>query len=307
MKAFRIHGYAADPVIDTVDMPRPGAGEVLVRVAAASLNPLDVKLQRGYMEAFFPLAFPYTLGSDLSGTIEALGDGVSGWSAGDRVVARTAPTSGGALAEFAVVPADQLVRLADTVSFERAAGAPTAAGTAWQALFEVAGLGAGRTVLIHAGAGGVGSFAIQFARQAGARVVATASGNGIAIAERLGADLVIDYRNQDFTKRVSDVDVVLDTIGGETQARSYELLRAGGFLASIAAPPDGAFAKAHGVEAAFVFHRSDAARLAAVMDKVAAGVEVLIDRTVPGRDAVTAFHHQASGRARGKIVLTNGW
>ncbi|MEA1673285.1 NADP-dependent oxidoreductase [Nitrospirillum sp. BR 11163] len=307
MKAFRIHGYAADPVIDTIDMPQPGAGQVLVRVAAASLNPLDVKLQRGYMEAFFPLAFPYTLGSDLSGTIEVVGDGVSGWRAGDRVVARTAPTSGGALAEFALVPADHLVRLADAVTFKRAAGVPTAAGTAWQALFEVARLGAGQTILIHAGAGGVGSFAIQFARQAGARVVATASGSGIAIAERLGADLVIDYRNQDFTKRVSDVDMVLDTIGGDTQARSYQVLRAGGFLASVAAPPDEAFAKAHGVDAAFVFHSSDGLRLAAVMDKVAAGTEVLIDRIVPCRDAIGAFHHQASGRARGKIVLTNGW
>ena len=195
MKAFRIAGYEAVPVVETVELPRPGPGEVRVRVAAASLNPLDVKLQRGFMHAYFPLGFPYTLGTDLSGTVDATGGGVSGWAPGDRVVARTAPTRGGAIAEFALVPADQLVRVPDAIAFEQAAGIPTAAGTAWQALFEAAALREGQTVLIHAGAGSVGSFAIQFAKQAGARVVATASGDGLAIARRLGADLVIDHRN----------------------------------------------------------------------------------------------------------------
>lgn len=306
MKAFRLHGYEADPVLENVGVPQPGLGEVLLRVAAASLNPLDVKLQRGYMHAFFPLGFPYTLGTDLAGTVYALGGGVSGWNAGDRVVARTAPSSGGAAAEFALVPVDQLVRLPAAISFEQSAGIPTAAGTAWQALFEVAGLRQGQTVLIHAGAGGVGSFAIQFARQAGARVVATASGSGIAIAERLGADLVIDYRNEDFTRRITDVDVVLDTVGGDTQARSYEVLRAGGFLASTVAPPDEASAKAYNVGAAFVFHSSDASRLANVVEKVAGGVQVLTDRVVPVREAHQAFEYQASGRARGKIILALG-
>ncbi|WP_105385410.1 NADP-dependent oxidoreductase [Neorhizobium alkalisoli] len=305
MKAFRIHDYEVDPVIENVAMPQPGLGEVLVRVVAASLNPLDVKLQRGNMEAFFPLAFPYTLGTDLSGTVEVLGGEVTDWSVGDRIAARTTPTSGGALAEFALVPADQLVRVPDVITFEQAAGIPTAAGTAWQALFEVAHLREGQTVLVHAGAGGVGSFAIQFARQAGARVIATASGDGIAIAERLGADIVIDYRNEDFVQRVQDVDVVLDTVGGETQARSYEVLRTGGFLASTVAPPDEALAKAHGVGAAFVFHSSNADRLATAVEKVAGGVEVLTDRLLAGEDALQAFEYQSTGRARGKIILKN--
>lgn len=303
MKAFRIHVHEAHPVTENVAMPQPGLGEVLVRVAAASLNPLDVKLQRGNMQSFFPLTFPYTLGTDLSGTVEVLGGQVTDWSIGDRIVARTAPTSGGALAEFALVPADQLVRLPEAITLDQAAGIPTAAGTAWQALFEVAHLRQGQTVLIHASAGGVGSFAIQFARQAGACVIATASGRGIAIAERLGADIVIDYRNEDFVSRVRDVDVVLDTVGGETQARSYEVLRAGGFLASTVAPPDEALAKARGVGAAFVFHSSNAARLATVVEKVAGGVEVLTDRLLPVGDALQAFEHQSTGRARGKIIL----
>lgn len=306
MRAFRISGYRAEPAAEAIEVPQPGPGEVRVRVAAASLNPLDVKLLRGEMEAFFPLGFPYTLGTDLSGTVDALGGEVSGWRIGDRVVARTAPTSGGAVAEFALVPAGQLVRVPAAISFEQAAGIPTAAGTAWQALFEVARLRAGQTILIHAGTGGVGSFAVQFARRAGARAIATASGDGIAIAERLGADLVIDYRSQNFAQRVSDVDVVLDTIGGDTQARSYEVLRAGGFLASTVAPPDDALAKAHGVDASFVFHSSDAGRLASVVEKVAGGVEMRTDRVLPFQEAVQALERQASGRARGKIILALG-
>ncbi len=303
MKAFQLSGYGADPVLVEVETPRPGANEVLVRLASAALNPLDVKLASGAMHGYFPLTFPATVGTDLSGTIEALGTQVTGWTVGDRIVARTAPTSGGAIAEFAVVPAAQLVKLPDALGFEDAAGIPTAAGTAWQALFEVADLKTGQTVLIHAGAGGVGSFAIQFARAIGARVVATASGDGIAIAERLGADTVIDYRHEDFATRLSDVDVVLDTVGGDTQVRSFDVLRTGGMLASTVSPPDEAMAKAHNVRVAFVFHASDAARLAAVADKMAIGVRVLTDRVVPLVDAPEAFVHQASGRTRGKIIL----
>jgi len=219
MKAFQLSGYKADPALVEVETPRPGPNEVLVRVASAALNPLDVKLQSGAMQNYFPLTFPASVGTDLSGTVETLGAEVTGWTIGDRIVARTAPTSGGAIAEFALVPADQLVKLPDAVGFDDAAGLPTAAGTAWQALFEVADLKAGQTVLIHAGAGGVGSFAIQFARAAGARVIATASGDGVAIAQRLGADVVIDYHHENFATRVSDPDVVLDTIGGDTQVR----------------------------------------------------------------------------------------
>ncbi|MFC7397248.1 NADP-dependent oxidoreductase [Chelatococcus sp. GCM10030263] len=303
MKAFRIHGYGADPVVENVDALRPGSGEVRVRVVAAGLNPLDVKLRRGDMDAFFPLTFPYTLGTDVSGVIDAMGSEVAGWRIGDRIVARTGPTNGGAVAEYALVSADQLVRVPDAITFEQAAGIPTAAGTAWQALFEVAQLREGQSALVHAGAGGVGSFAIQFARQAGVRVIATASGSSVAIAGRLGADVVIDYRNEDFAERVSDVDVVLDTIGGDTLARSYAVIRAGGFLASTVTPPDETRAKAHNVDASFVFHSSDAHRLATVVERVAAGIEVLTDRVVPLQEAARALEYQASGRARGKIIL----
>lgn len=304
MKAARIHGYGAAPVLEEVPIPDIGAGGVLVRVAAAGLNPLDVKLRQGVMHAFLPLTFPYTLGTDLAGTVERVGSEVAGWRAGDEVVARLDPTSGGALAELAVVPASQLAKPPASLPIESAAGLPTAAGTAWQALFETAELRRGRTVLIHAGAGGVGSFAIQFARSAGARVVATASGDGVEIAQRLGADQVVDYRSEDFAAKVADVDLVLDTIGGDTQQRSFGVLRAGGTLLATASPPDEALAKAHGVTAVFVFHRSDAGRLARIVGSVDAGTRILIDRTVSLASLDEAFTRQASGHARGKILLT---
>lgn len=303
MKAARLHGYDAAPVLEDIPVPDIGPGEVLVRVAAASLNPLDVKLQKGWMHQFFPLDFPYTLGTDLAGTVERVGTGVTGWRTGDKVVARADPTSGGALAELAAVPASYLVRAPTAVSLEQAAGLPTAAGTAWQALFEVADLKSGQTVLVHAGAGGVGSFAIQFARSAGARVIATASGDGIAIARRLGADQVVDYRSENFAEKLSDVDLVLDTIGGETQQLSFGVLRSGGLLITTPSPIDDALAKAHHVTAVFFAHMSDASRLEKVVASVDAGTKVLVDRTETLDALGDAFAHQASGHARGKILL----
>jgi len=305
MKAARIHGYGADLVMEDIPTPEPGPDQVLVRVKAASLNPLDVKLHSGAMHGFFPLAFPYTLGTDLTGIVERTGAGVTGWQAGDAVVARLDPTSGGAVAEFALLPTGYLAAAPKTVSLDDAAGIPTAAGTAWQALFEIGGLKGGQTVLVHAGAGGVGSFAVQLAREMGARVIATASGSGIEIARRLGADQVIDYTAADFAGRLSDVDLVLDTVGGETQQRSFGVLRTGGLLISTVSPPDEALAKAHGVTASFVFHQSDAGRLGKIIERLDAGsLRVLVDRTAPLTDFADAFLYQDSGRARGKIILS---
>lgn len=304
MKAVSINGYNATPSVEEVPSPSPGAGEVVVRVKAAGLNPLDVKLHRGYMEQSFPLQFPYTLGTDFSGRIEAIGTGVQGWKIGDVIIGRTDPTAGGAIAEYVVVSADYLSKAPSSVSLEEAAGIPTAAGTAWQALFGNANLARGQTVLIHAGAGGIGSFAIQFARDAGAQVTATASGDGVRIARQLGADKVIDYRSMDFTKSVFDVDVVLDTIGGDTQRQSYGVLRVGGSLLATAMPPDEAMAKAHEVDAGFVFHSSDGKRLRRVVEAIdTRHFRILIDRKVHLNQFAEAFAHQASGRARGKIII----
>lgn len=305
MKALRIHEYNAAPLIEDAQLPEIGPSEVIVRVTAASLNPLDVKMQHGYMDAFFPVNFPYILGTDLAGTIERTGSLATHWRAGDKVIARVDPSSGGVIAEFVIVPSNYLVRAPSSVSLTDAAGLGTAAGTAWQALYEMADLKPGQTVLVHAGAGGVGSFAIQLARSAGARVIATASGSGIDIARLLGADQVIDYRNENFADKLSDVDIVLDTIGGETQQASYGVLRTGGLLLATASPPDEALAKAHNVTATFVFHSSDAVRLTKIAKRVDEGaLRILVDIQVPLTDAVKAFDHQSSGRAKGKIIIS---
>lgn len=305
MKAARIHGYNTQPVIEDAATPVIGATDVLVRVTASALNPLDTKMQQGLMHGFFPLDFPYTIGTDLAGSVEQVGSDATDWRTGDLVVARTDPPRGGALAELAVVPATYLAKAPASVSAREAVGVPTGAGTAWQALFEVAGLKSGQTILVHAGAGGVGSFAIQLARHAGARVIATASGDGLDIARRLGADQVIDYRSERFEDRLSDLDVVLDTIGGDTQQRSFGVLRAGGTLAATASPPDEALAKAHGVTASFVFHQSAATRLIKILGMIDAGtLKVLVDRVVSLNEFASAFGYQASGCARGKIIVT---
>jgi len=312
MKAACIHEYGGSLVLEEVPVPEVGPDEVLVRVKAAALNPLDVQLHSGKMHGFFPLAFPYTLGTDLAGTVERAGASATRWRGGwglgagsEAVVARTDPTKGGALAEFAVVPAADLAAAPKGASLEEAAGLPTAAGTAWQALFEVADLQRGQTILVHAGAGGVGSFAIQLARVAGARVVATASSAGMELARQFGADQVIDYRSERFEDKLSDLDVVLDTVRDDTQQRSFGVLRPGGALVSTTAPPDEALAKAHKVSASFVFHKSDGSRLQKIVERIDAGtLKVLVDRTVPLEALDDAFRHQGSGRARGKIILS---
>lgn len=304
MKAVRIHGYGDRPTVEDIPTPEPGPDQVLVRVEAASLNPLDLKLQQGFMQGFYPLEFPYTVGTDFAGTIERVGSKVSGWHEGDKIVARNQETSGGGLAEYAVISADLLAKVPTSVPIASAAGLPTVAGTAWQALFEVAQVKPNHVVLVHGGAGGVGSFAVQYARAAGAKVIATASGPGVEIARKLGANEVVDYETTDFTQAVSNVDFVLDTVGGETQQRSYTVLRPGGTLIATPSPPDEDAARERGVNAVFVVHSSDASRLKRVVDDVdRTGTTILVDRTV-ALDAIDeAVAHLATGHAHGKILF----
>lgn len=305
MKAVRTHGYKNVPIVEDVPMPEIGPDEVLVRVEAAAMNPLDGKLLGGDMARFFPLSFPYTMGTDIAGTIERIGADVVVWNPGERIIARPAPPSGGAFAEFAAVPTDLCAALPASMSITDAAGIPTAGCTAWKALFEIAKLKAGQSVLIHGGAGGVGSFAVQFAHSAGARVIATASGDGVALVRSLGADEVIDYQNEEFRELASDVDVVLDTIGGDTQSVSFDVLRSGGYLASTVHPPDKAVATDKGVSASMVMLDLDGDLLQAVVNDVRdRSVKVLIDRVLPMTRIGEALDRQMSGRARGKIILT---
>jgi NADPH:quinone reductase-like Zn-dependent oxidoreductase len=313
MKALRFHNYGEidSVVLEEIPVPEAGLNEVVVQVDAASVNPLDVKLISGNLHAYFPLNMPYSLGTDLSGTVVSVGPLAVRWKKGDRVIARLEPgpgpgteySRGGAFAEFAVVSARHLAAAPSHFDLASSAGLPTAAATAWQALFEGAHLEPGQTVLIHAGAGGVGGFAVQLAKYVGAHVIATASAANAELVRSLGAELVLDYRTQDFAT-VRDVDVVLDTIGGETQTRSFQVLKPGGSLVTITMPPDQELAKAHGVIAVRIGHGSDAARLELIVGLCDAGaLRVVVDSTYSLSDAKAALAQSASGRAHGKILL----
>lgn len=306
MKATRLSGYGAPPVLDEVEDPKPGRNEVLVRVTGAAANPLDLKIAAGHMRDFFPVEFPYTLGTDVAGSVVEVGADVGDLAVGDEVVARLDPSTGGAFAELAVVPADQIVPAPTAIPLSLAAGAVTAAATALQALTEVADVRPGHTVLVHAGAGGVGSFAVQIARRLGAQVVTTVSKAGADLAAELGAHQVIDYREQDFGSAVADVDVVIDTVGGAVEARSLDVLRPGGLLVAVPRPPDVERAAARGLRAEFVFHASDATRLARAMSLIDDGLRVAVDNRYALDHAAEALTYLADGHAKGKVILTAG-
>ncbi|GHO98041.1 NADPH:quinone reductase [Reticulibacter mediterranei] len=306
MKAARLHTYSdlSNIKIESVVKPEPGPNEVLIRVVSASINPLDIKLVTGSLHGFFPLSFPYTLGTDLAGIVEQSGPLAARWRPGDKVIARADPRQGGAFAEYVVVPATHITSAPTCLTLEEGSALPTVAGVAWQALFDVANLKSGQTILIHAGAGGVGSLAIQLARIADTRVIATASSSHINLVRQLGADDVIDYKVEDFSDRLRDVDVVLDTVGGDTQQKSFTVLHSGGFLASVISPPDEALAKAHKVTASFVFHETDSTRLNLIAGLCDAGsLQAVIDRKFPLAETRAAMSYLMEGHARGKVLL----
>ena len=304
MKAIRIESFNDTPAIKDVPVPDIAADQVLVRVGAAALNPLDTLVVSGVASSFFDLKLPLTLATDFAGTIERVGSSVTQWKAGDRVIAWADAGVSGGLAEFAAVPATACAPLPSRLSTSEGAAIPTAGITAWHTLFSAANLKRGETVLIHAATGGVGSFAVQFAHKVGARVIATTSGDGLALASSLGAAEVIDYQTQDFSKLVFDTDVVLDLVGGDTQLRSYGVLRAGGRLVSTVMPPDEGAAKARGVSASIFYAKPFAPRLHELATAIDAdGVQVVIDRDVPFASFGEAWSRLTSRQARGKIVV----
>jgi NADPH:quinone reductase-like Zn-dependent oxidoreductase len=238
MKAIRIHHFGGPEVmtIDEVSMPRLQPDEVLVRVHAASLNPVDYKTREGHYPPVSQDKLPVTLGRDVAGTVEASSGQSDGFEDGDAVYAMLPPDRGG-YAEFVAVPIEDVAPMPRSLNFVSAASVPLAALTAWQGLFDHGQLRRGERVLIHGGAGGVGHFAVQFARARGAVVVTTVSTRDAEFAHEMGADEVIDYRKTRFEDVASDVDLVFDLVGGETQARSFDVLKRGGRLVSTLAEP----------------------------------------------------------------------
>lgn len=305
MRSVRIHRYggAEKLVLEDVPVPEPGPDEILIRVHAAGVNPVDWKIREGHWRDEPKQKLPLIPGWDVSGTVVSAGILVNRFRIGDKVFARLDLMKDGAYAEYAIAKTSDVARAPANISLNTAAGVPLAAQTAWIGLFEKGSLKAEQSVLIHGASGGVGSFAVQFAQVAGAHVIATTSKENLALVESLGADEVIDYKSQDFSKRLENIDMVFDTIGGDTQARSWQVIRKGGMLVSTLAVDD-KLAEKYGVTGITYMAGSSGARLqeiAGLIDKHM--LRVLVDKELPLEHAQEAHKLSQSGKARGKIIL----
>jgi len=306
MKAIRIHAYGGPELMQLEDAPMPpcGAGDLLVRVVAAGVNPVDWKLRSGVMAAQIPKSFPITLGFDASGVVTAVGAEVSGFELGDEVCFYVDFARGGSYAEYVAVHASQAAKKPHRASFATAAALPMAGQAAWTALIETGQVERGMRVLIHGGAGAVGTFAVQLAKERGAHVTATASGDGLVLVKSLGADEVIDYRTQRFEQVARDMDIVLDTLGGPTQEASWTTMRKGGILVATVMPPSPERAAAANVRAAFVFTQPRGAVLAQLVERVDDGrLHIVIGQEFALADASQAHRLGEAGKARGKMIL----
>ncbi|WP_018629262.1 NADP-dependent oxidoreductase [Niabella aurantiaca] len=283
-------------------VPQPQAGEVLMKVVFAAVNPYDRKVIEVYgKEAGIQL--PVIPGSELSGIVEATGEGVTGFQPGDAVCGNPG-TFGGCYAEYAVVKAADIVKKPDPVSFEAAAAIPVAALTASKAILDEGGLKAGEKVLIHGASGSIGSMAVQLAKAAGAYVLATGSGKNEQRIKELGADVFIDYTTQDFKTVANGVDLVLDTIGGQTQEDSFAVLRPGGRLISLIQPPSEEKAVQHQVHAKMIFGGPNADRLEKSLQQLADGVlKITVEKVYVLSDAKEALLAMKNGHRTGKLLL----
>ena len=306
MKAVRVHSYGGPEVLAYEDAPKPAPGpnEVLLRVEATSVNPFDCALRAGYMAGYIQLPMPFIPGTDIAGVVEAIGEGVTGWKPGDSVFARGGVMRDGANAEFAVVPASDVAARPPSLDVVHAAALPHVSLTAWQALFEMAGLTQGETVLIHGAAGGVGHVAVQLAKWRGANVIGTTSRNRDFVLS-IGADEVIDYSKVPFEKAVSGVDVVLDTVGGDTQERSWKVLKPGGILVSVIQAPSPDAAATHGVRGAFVYSSPPIGRtLTEIAGLVEQGcLKPEVSAVLPLHEIRKAHEMVGGQHTRGKLVL----
>jgi alcohol dehydrogenase len=340
MKAVFIERFGDNGVVRYGDVPEPTPGptELLVKVHAASVNPLDFKIRSGKVKALIRYQLPLVLGNDLSGVVQSVGSSVvsspvvsspvRSFRPGDAVFARLDKRRIGAFAEYAVVDMANAAPKPKSVSHVEAASVPLVGLTSWQALVELGGVSAGQKVLIHAGAGGVGTIAIQIAKHRGAEVATTASPRNEALVRSFGADHVIDYRKQRFEDVLSGYDFVFDTIGGDTLLRSFRVLRRGGVLVSVAALPSAQFARGwgmprhmvwllgllgwkvssaarrHGVRYEFLFMRADGEQLGQLGALIDGGVlRPVVKQTFPLERTADALAFVESGRAEGKVVI----
>lgn len=331
MRALVLTRYGGPEAMELreVPQPEPGPGEVLIRVHAAGLNPVDYKIREGALKAIQRYRLPVVMGCELAGVVEKTGAGANGFKPGDRVFCRVAKDGLGAFAEYAVVHQDLLAKVPDGLDLVTAAGIPLAGLTALQALRDELQLGPGQSVFISGGAGGVGTFAIQIAKWLGARVVTTASPRGRALVERLGADEVIDYTAERFQDRLSGLDGAFDLMGGETLDATFGVVRPGGMVVSVAGLPEPetarkdlnlgplmtaafwvvsrklrALARRQGVRYRFLFMHPSGAELAELAGLVAAGrLDPIVDKVFPFSEIAAAMAYLEAGRAKGKVIV----
>jgi NADPH:quinone reductase-like Zn-dependent oxidoreductase len=328
MKAYIVSKYKRPMQVGEVAEPAVDDRHVLVEVHAAGVNMLDAKIRDGEFKLFLPYKAPFILGHDLAGVVTRVGSAVTRFTVGDEVYARPRDGRIGTFAERIAVDEDDLAIKPANLSMAEAASVPLVALTAWQALVERANLQAGQKVLIHAGSGGVGTYAIQLAKHLGATVATTAGTSNVDWVRALGPDIVIDYRTQDFETVAHDYDVVLDSQGGDTLAKSLRVLKPGGTAIGIAGPPDPDFARRqglglplrlamtglslktrgaarrHGVRYSFLFMRSSGAQLDEITKLIDTEVlRPIVDRAYPFDEAPQALAHVEGGRTKGKVVI----
>ncbi|MEA9579474.1 NADP-dependent oxidoreductase [Xanthomonas nasturtii] len=331
MKAVIVDQYKKHGPVRIGEMPMPQLrpNDVLIEVSAASLNPLDAKVRDGEFKMLLPFKTPFVLGNDVAGVVTQVGTAVRDFAVGDAVFAKIEPGRIGTLAEFVAIDAAVVAHKPASLSMEQAASFPLVGLTAWQALVETAALKPGQKVLIHAGSGGVGTIAIQLAKHLGAYVAATTSTANVELVKSLGADLVIDYKRQDFQALVRDYDVVLHSLDTPTLLKSLQLLKPGGVLISLTGPPTPAFAQQLGlafplklvmrllsrkvraqarqrqVSYTFLFMRGDGPQLRTLAGLLDSGVlRPVIDTVYPLARAQEALAQVDSGRVKGKVVVT---
>ena len=330
MKAIIVDRYGSKDGVRVAEMPRPELrqDDVLVQNHAAGVNPLDSKIRDGAFKTILPYRLPLILGNEVAGVVERVGSRVRWFKPGDEVYARPGKDRIGTFAEYSAVREDDLAHKPRSLSMEQAASIPLVGLTAWQALIERAQLKRGQRVLIHAGSGGVGTFAIQLARQVGAYVATTTSSANVDWVQRLGADVVIDYKKDDFEKILHDYDVVLNSLDAETLEKSLQVLKPGGKLISISGPPDPDFAKELGLSPAlglvmrllsyrirkkakrrgigysFLFMRANGDQLREIGALIDSGViRPVVDRVFAFESTKEAMAYVETGRAKGKVVV----
>ena len=305
MKVILINEYGDESVLNYAEVKRPvpNENEVLIKVHASAVNPVDWKIRDG-LGAMFGLSLPIILGCEIAGTVEEIGDDVAkNFKIGDAVYAYLGSHAGG-YAEFAVAKENEIAEKPENLDFEKAATVAVGALTAWQSMFDLANLKSGQTILIHAASGGVGSMAVQIAKAKGAKVIGTASGKNEEFVKSLGANEFVDYTKEKFEERVKDVDVVFDTVGGDTQERSFQVLKKSGFLVTTVSPPSEAKAEKFGVQAAMVNVQPNAKQLAEINQMIEEGkLKTHVETILPLAEIKKAHELSKTGRTRGKIVL----